>query len=733
VTAPDEAVIGEAAREVEVLGSFPRLATLVDETAAQTPKAGGLGLASRVEAAGIAWYLLAGDDASYTDADSLARSFVWPSYARGRRAAADLKPGDAFADAVIRRSPGGVIAMLAPPARSEECARAIDLLFEIRSRRPVGAVVAPRPIGRVLRDFDDAVAREDVAEAQRSLAEAWATGRLSLVNRSYLQARVLGAQRDWKGLLDHAVRLRFPDLDLPRAVEQDLLQAIYWMYLRGRLDVDDIEGAVTVFREQVQPTLGSIFRDHRGLPNPQMRQAWMTRLAALDREWPPAIRDELLAQAGDDERQRLDHIATFARFTEPVSPEESATELLTAREDAAAFSLAEAGSELPKGARAGILVQAALRLDDPTRLGSAAAAIDEVGDEEAVLAPTALVERVADYSRPTIVVEGWSTWLRALFEQPDWPDAVRMVKEHGEEWGQAMAEGTDSLDDAVDVIEALAGEEALRAVLPRLVRAAIPDGARRSEAVRLRRRLLQALAYAISQDPASGVADLDALADILAALLEAGVSPEDFEQIVAEIEDVWQRMGGPTRLARWVVDVLLLVTTYPCPSEARRAQMIGALLAPLCADASRGSPHVRVEVWLEINDLLEGSGLTELVPPAVLADATAVDADDAEEFTHLEGRRILLHTLVPGAAERAGAFVAGVAPSCRVVTDDSHAGSSQLRDQVRGADMIVIAARAAKHAATDFIRQEASAPIVWASGKGWSSLVEALRVGASQV
>jgi hypothetical protein len=56
-----------------------------------------------------------------------------------------------------------------------------------------------------------------------------------------------------------------------------------------------------------------------------------------------------------------------------------------------------------------------------------------------------------------------------------------------------------------------------------------------------------------------------------------------------------------------------------------------------------------------------------------------------------------------------------------------------LRDQVRGADVIVVAARAAKHAATDFIRQEASAPIVWASGKGWSSLVEALRIGAQEV
>jgi hypothetical protein len=623
--------------------------------------------------------------------------------------------------------------MLAPQARSEECAHAIDLLFEIRSRRPSGALVAPRPIGRVLRDFDDAIARQDIGGAQTSLAEAWATGRLSLVNRSYLQARVLGAQRDWKSLLDHAVRHRLAELDLPHAVEQDILQAIYWIHLRAQLEAGDIEGAINAFRENVQPILGSVFRDHRGLPRPDTRQTWMTRLAALDREWPLAVRDELLAQAEPDERLRLERIAAFARFTEPLSAEKSAVDLLTAREDAAAFSLAETASELPEGTRAGILVQAALRLDDPTRLGSAAAVVDHVSDKKAVLAPSAQVEQVTTYAYPATVVDGWSSWLKALFERPDWPDAVRMVEEHGEEWGQAVAAGADPLEDAVDVIEALAGEDALRAVLPRLVRAAIPEGLGREERVRLRRRLLQALAYAISNDPASGVADLDALADILAALLEAGISSEDFDQIVSEIEEVWRRMSGPPRLARWVVDVLLLLATYPCPSLARREQVIGSLLAPLSADAARGSPHVRAEVWLEIRDLLDGSDLTGLVPPAVFAEATSVDPDEDEEFAHLAGRRILFHTLVPGAAERAGAFISGIVPTSRVVTDDSHAGSPQLRDQVRGSDVIVIAARAAKHAATDFIRQETSAPIVWASGKGWSSLVEALRMGAPRI
>jgi len=135
---------------------------------------------------------------------------------------------------------------------------------------------------------------------------------------------------------------------------------------------------------------------------------------------------------------------------------------------------------------------------------------------------------------------------------------------------------------------------------------------------------------------------------------------------------------------------------------------------------------MHAEVWLEIKELLEDSGLTELVPPGILEDDSVVD-DEAGDFVHLNNRHILLYTLVPRAAERAADFIKHVAPSSQIVTDESHAGNAQLREKVHRADFVVIASRAAKHAATDFIRQESSAHIAWSAGKGWSSLVEALR------
>jgi hypothetical protein len=727
----DTDALAQAAAGVDALYTTPRLLALVNETRTHALGPGEVGLAVRNDTSGVLWCLLAGDPSTHTDLDALARAFVWPSYARARAPESHLAQGDAFADAIHRHAAGGVIVLLSPIEGTLACAKAVDLMLDTRSRRPLGASVAPRHIGRVLRDFEDAVTRGDATAAHDLLDEAWSTGRLSVVNRSFLQTRELAAQRAWQEVLDHALRHRLSDLDLPRSVEHDLVKAIYWGVLRDALDRGDIASALDAFRDRVQPALGDIFRDHHFVPSAEGRKAWMVRWGAVGGVWPSAVRDEVIAAAATaEERTELNALATHAQFSDSTS-EAFARALLSAHEDAAAFALAQVGSDLPLGERAGVLVQAAVRLDDPARLADAAQAVEAAGGPTEVAAPAALAERIANYPRPAVPVDSWATWLSAIYENPEWSNAIQVADDQGEAWTESLAHDQDSLVEEAAIVEALAGENALRMVLPRLVRAVIPTGPQRLETLRSRGRILQGLAYAISEDPASGLADLDALADILAALLETGLAADEFNLICDQIETVWRRAGGAPRLARWIVDVLTVLTDYPCPSTSRRAALIGALLAPLLTDAGRSKPLIPREAWLEIDDLLEGNELKDLVPESIRQRTERVDDDIRTEFAHLANRNVLIHTLVPAVAERAAAYLKTLEPSARVITDESHVGSTQLREHARNADYIVIASRASKHAATEFIREEASSPISWPSGKGWSSIVDALRSNPS--
>lgn len=239
--------------------------------------------------------------------------------------------------------------------------------------------------------------------------------------------------------------------------------------------------------------------------------------------------------------------------------------------------------------------------------------------------------------------------------------------------------------------------------------------------------MLHALAFAISSDPATGVADLDALSDIFAALLDAGVSPEGFNRLCDQLAEVWARTAGPPRLARWVLDVLQILQGRQWPDDGRRTQFLGALIAPLLADAARSKPVIPRAVWCEVADLLAESNLEALVPPSSFGSADDADSDEIDQYSHLANHTILLHTLVPGAADRAANYLKNLVPSVRVIQDASHVGSPQLREQARNADDIVIASRASKHMASQFIREHACGAIHWSSGKGWSSLVDALR------
>ena len=188
-------------------------------------------------------------------------------------------------------------------------------------------------------------------------------------------------------------------------------------------------------------------------------------------------------------------------------------------------------------------------------------------------------------------------------------------------------------------------------------------------------------------------------------------------------EHVFRSLSAPPRLARWVVDVVRTVMYEPAPSDDHRADAASRLVGTLMPDAGRARPLIKAEAWLELAELLEEHpGLREALP----VFRTAAEAQASEDaFAELKGRTVLLHSLVESAGERAKAYLQDQGAE-RVWVDSSHVGSDRLRDIASRADIVVVAAKAAKHAAYETIRSAAGDRLRYASGKGWSSLVTAV-------
>ena len=287
------------------------------------------------------------------------------------------------------------------------------------------------------------------------------------------------------------------------------------------------------------------------------------------------------------------------------------------------------------------------------------------------------------------------------------------------------------LDDDAEVeswagpIEVLAGVPAFRDAVPELVRAVLPSGPEAEAVARRRQSVLSALAYALSSEPAPGSADLDSIADVAGALLVAGIDAQAYLELAGQMEQLFLRLAAPARLARWVVDVVELLLTSPAPAEDDRDAALRRLVGPLLPDAARARPLVPSEVWAELVELLEGrQGLDELL--GTLRRASEPHEDDPDVFAALRGRSVLLHTLVAAAGERARAYLQQQVETT-VWADVSKVASNQLRDRARRAAIVVVASKAAKHAAYDAIKAAAGDRLHYASGKGWSSLVTAVR------
>lgn len=90
------------------------------------------------------------------------------------------------------------------------------------------------------------------------------------------------------------------------------------------------------------------------------------------------------------------------------------------------------------------------------------------------------------------------------------------------------------------------------------------------------------------------------------------------------------------------------------------------------------------------------------------------------------GRNVLLYSLDQRVLDRVSEGLQQLAPGVKVACAHDSVGSPALRQKARQADVVVLATRCAKHAATGFITQHAKASVIdYADGSGSASLMRA--------
>ncbi|MEU9120108.1 protein DpdD [Streptomyces sp. NPDC048506] len=217
-----------------------------------------------------------------------------------------------------------------------------------------------------------------------------------------------------------------------------------------------------------------------------------------------------------------------------------------------------------------------------------------------------------------------------------------------------------------------------------------------------------------------GPGDLAVLQALAEIALRAAPSAQNYAELLDEIGAYRSRWVSPERaaIALDFVDRLFLAA---CPDPEARAKLAYDLLEPLWRHQGR----------LNEADLAFAKRLSrELGVDFSWQDRVGSEGERELSLSDLPPMKVLLYSLDDAVLARCVEEIKQLAPAVDAAKASDHVGSAQLRQKARSADLVVIATRCAKHAATGFITQHARTEhIHYADGSGSASMLRAAVTG----
>ena len=587
-------------------------------------------------------------------------------------------------------------------------------LVDVWTLTPERALDAPRPVGRILRHFYEAIAARDRGLATDALEEIRAGGLLSAVNRRFLRVELLGRLGTPEELKTDPLLEDISLLRRPPAVTDHLARAADALYIPPTADksegaiwqsiASDIEHAwpgLLAHPSQIRSVHGA-----RCLALTELLAEHPRRgvIDSLRSNW---IEDALVAGVVAALESASDRVPEEAELPDGVSA-------VLSHYQRGEFERALVAAERvePDRGTATAVMHAALNLADAVSAARAVALVDRLSelDRGALLSQAVegvFYRQLLERNQGTQVPDGWIDWL-----QGEWPDRPDLLND----WASTWESDAPAADEAADV---LAGEllDALhddrrgrvRNGLPALVRWLVADDGLRPSSVPLAVTIFDIM---LGSDP--GRAERRAALELLSEILLTGCTTDEYRTAVAAVRDQLGRLGR--REVDWLTGILDVQLFSAVPDTRLRDGLFAEVLAVAVSWFGR-IDHTEAIV---LRKLFTDAGL-DFTP--ALTDHTDIQA--SRKVKPFE--RVGIYSLSESAAQNAARWIRDEWPSVDVRLSHAHSNNSELEGLVRGSDVVLMQTSHAKHAATTAIeRSTETSRLVRVNGRGATSLFRGL-------
>lgn len=654
------------------------------------------------------YYALANDAAEWRRLRPLLIAYVGPTLTSFQGWPEPLLPHAIAAEALLSTAGFHVVARLVP-GEDDKVQRFTRRSFE----RMVGMVVAapttttavPQSTDRLLAHFADCLNGNDYASAQQILEQCERELRVDALNLLFLRVRLLSWFGNWHAIVDMPEFRSLCHTRRPQAVTAALQEAVYqvWVHQQG-----DIPALGTVWTDQLRPDFLSLLQ----LPILPSASRGVLTLYALEALTVTTrnrtLEAAVLAQAAVIP-DLIDALTANGRTgdeptSEPAAPAAPAATLPAAQQ---ALVEAERSNTLETIARALLSIEA-LSADERANLLASAPFRSLWQSLEA-----------ENHSAPPAT---WQEWFKRL-DAPEFTDALHVLTHAVSEWPAALLQ--DPVDIASferalqEVPETSPASDRLADALPALVNWTLQDPAfPRPSMLPVYDTLLFHLMVGVRRSSAV----FESAAVLIRALLSLGLNQSRYRSL---LDDCLMLNGEAMskRTVYWMLDVLEETLLNPCANEEARRAFWYAACTRLMQLKAFFSPGQKI-----VFDRLA----TDLGWPAQWEQEerlAKVTADSQRQLLQsaLDGSFVAIYTLTESAARQATTVLKELAPTLRVESSHDKVASITLKNLAHQADIFVMVAASAKHAATGYIQQERQGkPTLYANGRGFSSIVRAI-------
>jgi hypothetical protein len=591
-------------------------------------------------------------------------------------------------------------------------------LVTLLAGRPNRRIRLTWPLGRLIGDLADACAAGAEASANEALSVLEQDQRLARPNKLFLRLQYLAAFERWDDLeamdeLPDLIRLDRPLL------ASDALARLAMARLTSTADLEDFKkatadlGCLIGSVAAIRSAAGAQYYAYWSLTSGEAGEAIAARL--LGAGWLHQARERvMLARA-------LPHGAATHI---PAADSASLTDLQLALDSGRLDSAIEVLALLPPSAE-----ELPLLISVVTRTLSARA-IRVLEDWRAVLGESAIEEALAvRHADGKVVIEVAKeslddTLLSAFAERLLTTERAEILQQlRNTAVSRLMQAG--ALSEVVEVVRQLS--RSVNSVLLSELIDLLLDMERDLFAAAGDVSGIQDLRLTVIETWALGDESGDRhratrLLDLASRTLNAGVSARVFSEIAEGLRAAWDSFLTDADLPLGLEAIELLAASEPRPGGAVQPFAL-AILSRIGAHNAR-----RIEpAYLETaRALAEEFGLDLAIPP----QPEDTGAHGAGRVRPPADTFVAIYSLIEPATARAAAIIKRWYPETRVETLAGKVASDVLKSAAKSADVLVIADRAAAHAATDALKAaRAGRPIYYASGKGTASLVKAVLRG----